>query len=125
MHHLALLVGRLAFVAVVAQNPEEEVEWFYVDLQGKTQGPFGSQKMKSWKDDNLVPADLPVRRGSEGSCCKLSSVDLLAASPRCHTNNHTHIVPTATTGSGSLPSGDIVSITVMVDGKEEQVQWAQ
>ncbi len=54
--------------AVPSQQP---VMWYYQDTQGKVQGPFSGQAMKSWLAAGYFAMDLPVRCGPVGEFIEL------------------------------------------------------
>ena len=41
-------------------------EWYFVDLQGVTQGPFAGEQMGQWESAGFFSPDTLVRRGGEG-----------------------------------------------------------
>jgi len=48
-----------------SQAPEHfENEWYYQDPQGQVQGPFSSEDMRNWLDNNYFKPDLRVRQGN-------------------------------------------------------------
>jgi len=40
-------------------------DWFYLDCQGKEQGPFTKEKIKSWLEHGFFKSNLQVRKGDE------------------------------------------------------------
>ncbi|CAL6029953.1 GYF_domain [Hexamita inflata] len=39
-------------------------EWYYVDLNGKIQGPYSTKKMNKWNNDGKLPLNLLIQRGT-------------------------------------------------------------
>jgi hypothetical protein len=55
------------------------VQWLYRDPQGNVQGPFASDEMNEWYQDNYFDGSLPVRRSTDTNFLLLSQI--LALSP--------------------------------------------
>jgi hypothetical protein len=48
-------------------------EWFYLDPQGRQQGPFKSTEMREWFEAGYFKPHLPIRYGNEGGFSPLAS----------------------------------------------------
>ena len=49
------------------ERSESFPEWFYIDLSGKIQGPYGSDLMRMWYSSGFLKSDLLVSKDSSGS----------------------------------------------------------
>ena len=58
-----------------SQNSPAEAPWFYVDLKGRTQGPFDQNQMSHWFRTGCFKVDLRIGRGRDGPFRALSSYD--------------------------------------------------
>ncbi len=73
---------------------QQPVPWYYQDMQGKIQGPFSGQAMKSWLAAGYFAMDLPVRHGPVGEFIELQKRISANAEPFAERFAETIVPPT-------------------------------
>lgn len=59
LNNFSIIDGPISLIPDVRQNTIPE--WFYLDPQGKIQGPFSQDNMRLWHEGGYFPRDLPIK----------------------------------------------------------------
>ena len=59
---------------VLESSEPEEIEWYYLDLSGRRQGPYSSGVMRRWYDSGFLSGSLLVAPSANGKYRTLSAL---------------------------------------------------
>eukprot|EP01084_Bolivina_argentea_P308249 532966_1 len=65
--------GTTKFIQWYMRN--DDLHWYYIDLQNTEQGPFDTSEMEQWFEDGYLPNSLMVKANVDGMLVKLETLN--------------------------------------------------